>query len=53
MNLSEISKGYFNLFVKNPKNLDLFLMHRNIERLSADITKQAKIDVEQNADLTL
>lgn len=53
MNLNEISKGYLNLFVKNPKHLDLFLMYANISKLSTNIEKQAELDKQQAEELTL
>ena len=53
MNLNEISKGYFNLYLNNPKRLDLFLMYRNISKLTNNIAKQAEIDKQTEADLTL
>ena len=53
MNLHDISKEYFNLFVKNPKCLDLFLMHRNTLNLSNNIAKLAELDNQQESDLSV
>ena len=53
MNLHDISKEYFNLFVKNPKNLNLFLMHRNTLNLSNNIAKLAELDNQQESDLSV
>lgn len=53
MSLKEISNGYLNQFINNPKKLDLFLMHRNIEKLILNINKQAMLDKQQTEDLTI
>lgn len=50
--LQEISNGYLNQFIKNPKRLDLFLMHRNLEKLNSSILKQAELDKQQESVLT-
>ena len=51
--LNEISNGYLKLFIKNPKNLDLFLMYANINKLSTNIEKQAELDRQQTEELSL
>ena len=53
MNLKEISQGYFNQFIKNPKQLDLFLMYRYTQKLDNNIAKQAELDKQQTQDLSL
>ena len=53
MNLQEISNRYFKQFVNNPKRLDLFCMYRNIEKLIANIEKQAELDNQQENNLTM
>lgn len=50
--IKDNAKGYFNLFINNPKRLDLFLMYRNLNRLDENITKQAVLDKQQENDLT-
>ena len=53
MSLKEISNGYFNLFVKNPKNLDLFLMHRKLQNLTQSVEKIEEAEKQQTEDLSL
>ena len=50
--IKEISNGYFNEFIKNPKQLDLFLMYRCTQKLNNNIVKLAELDKQQSNEIS-
>ena len=52
MNLNEISKNYFNLFL-NTGRIEFFMMHRNLIKLNTNIEKQSELDKQQTEELSL
>lgn len=45
--LRKVANGKMDLFIKNPKNLNLFIQYRAIVHLNANIAKQAELDARQ------
>ena len=53
MNLKEISQGYFNQFIKNPKQLDLFLMYKYTQKLNNNVIKLEELETQQDNELSI
>ena len=46
--LQKVANGKMDLFIKNPKDLNLFMQYRAIVHLNSNIEKQAQLDAVQS-----